>query len=319
MSLRGLRFKHLEVLQRLGEHGTIRATATKLHLSQPAVSKIVSEIEKHCGGALFERSRRGMEPNEAGVALIRRANLLINELDNAAEELASIQVGASALIKIGTLPLTGILTVLHAVTTLRKELPRIRVQLIEGTVPELLGQLHDGRIDCFVGGLSPALTKSHMAGDLVIEPLCDDELKVVVSPRNPIAKRKKLTWRDLSGHRWALPPTDGLLRQALIAAHIRQGLAPPRADIECQSSITVRLLCQLDPGILGVLRSEAAHHENALGLLRTVVVTPPAMLPPLSVITRRRVAEDNPAVKSFVHALRAQAGNGRPARMRAPD
>lgn len=308
--------RHLEVLQHLGEHGTVRATAHKLHLSQPAVSKIVSEIEKHCGGRLFERSRRGMEPNEAGVALIRRAHLLMNELDNAAEELASIQIGASALIKIGTLPLTGILTVLRAVTTLRSERPRIRVQLIEGTVPELLEQLHDGRIDCFVGGLSPALAKSYFATDLAIEPLYDDELKVVVSPKNPIATAKMLGWRDLAGRRWALPPTDGLLREALIMAHIQQGLAPPSADIECQSSITVRLLCQLDPGILGVLRSEAAYHENALGLLRTVHVAPPAMLPPLSVITRRPAAQDRGAVRSFVEALRAHARSSRPLRPR---
>ncbi len=309
MNLRSLRFRHLEILKSLGDEGTVHATALKLHLSQPAVSKIVSEIEKRCGAQLFVRSRSGMEPNRFGIAMIRKANLLLNELDSTIDELAAIQLEGTALLRIGTLPLTGMLTVLKAVTTLRQELPRPQVRIIEGTVTELLHQLQAGQIDCFVGGLSAETLRSHVVSDLAIEPLCDDQLQVVTSPKNPIAKNKKIKWKDLLNNRWALPPSNGLLRQAFILAHIREGLTPPKAEIECQSSITVRLLCQLDPSILGILRSEAAHHENSLGLLRTIPVSPVAILPPLSLISRQRVVQNNPVVSRFIEALRRHANN----------
>jgi len=66
--VRRLRLRHLELLVALGEAGTMRAAADRLHLSQPAISKMLLETEDALGARLFERSRQGVHPTPAGAA-----------------------------------------------------------------------------------------------------------------------------------------------------------------------------------------------------------------------------------------------------------
>jgi len=298
--LQNLRRRHLELLVALGEVSTIRAAASRLYLSQPAVSKMIQEIERQANSALIERTRRGVTPTYSGWLIIRRAKVILNEILNTEEELTAAKDGAKGLLKIGTLPLTGIYSVLKSVIELRKMLPGILVQISEGTAPELLPKLKEGKIDCFVG----EALGTHDLSELRLERLHKDSIHVVSSRRHPLAGKRKLRWRDLHDQRWALPSREGLLRQAFIEAFVMEGLTPPIGEIECQSSITVQALCQLDPTILGVLRSEAALHQEMQGLLKILPVVPNTPILPLSIITRANYFPRSEALDAFTLCLK---------------
>ena len=78
--VRTLRLRHLELLVALSETPTMRGAATRLHLSQPAISKMLGELE-HCFGArLSERSHLGIHANALGSSAAFRARAVLHEL-----------------------------------------------------------------------------------------------------------------------------------------------------------------------------------------------------------------------------------------------
>jgi DNA-binding transcriptional LysR family regulator len=66
--IRTLRLRHLELLVALSEARTMRGAAARLHLSQPAISKMLGEIEDCFGARLFERSHQGIHANALGTS-----------------------------------------------------------------------------------------------------------------------------------------------------------------------------------------------------------------------------------------------------------
>ena len=71
--VRKLRLRHLELLAALSETATMRGAAARLHLSQPAISKMLGEIEGCFGARLFERSHQGIPANALGASAVFRA------------------------------------------------------------------------------------------------------------------------------------------------------------------------------------------------------------------------------------------------------
>jgi DNA-binding transcriptional LysR family regulator len=84
---RRLRLSQLFIFDRVVETGSIMRTANDLSMTQPAVTKIIQELESSFDGALFARSNRGVVPTELGRLLSRRVKSLLGELRYMTEEL----------------------------------------------------------------------------------------------------------------------------------------------------------------------------------------------------------------------------------------
>src|SRR5688572_25326947 len=87
-SLGKLRLRHFQVIELLAETGTVRAVAERLHLSQPAVSQMVKDLETAFRVQLFSRSKSGMAPREELLLLLGRTRVMLGELATAESELA---------------------------------------------------------------------------------------------------------------------------------------------------------------------------------------------------------------------------------------
>jgi DNA-binding transcriptional LysR family regulator len=68
-----LRFRHLQFLDILGRTRNLRLTAEQMHVTQPAATKILMDIEEILEARLFDRLSRGMRPNELGLFTLRYA------------------------------------------------------------------------------------------------------------------------------------------------------------------------------------------------------------------------------------------------------
>ena len=312
--LRRLRLRHLELLTVLRDLPTVRGAARRLNLSQPAVSKMLREIEDVFGAPLFERSRTGVTPNALGLAAIRRAGAICNEVAATEEEVAALRTGASALLRIGTFSITSIAPA--AIVRLRAMQPGVAVRLREGPVRDLLDSLMAGDLDCVFGALAPEVFGADAIGELVSEVIREDRVSVVASSSHRLARARRLHWKDLLEESWVLQPRDSLVRRAFMSAYFDQGLTPPSAAVETLSPITMAALIGLDASLLGAMRSENVPLQHSRGLLGVLPVTPVAMLPPLAVFTRKSRAGRSPALERFVQALHRVAAAGPPRRRR---
>lgn len=303
--VRRLRLRHYELLTLLAKERTVRAAARHMSLTQPAISKMLREIEDCFGTPLFERSRTGVTANAAGERLIRHAVIAMNETRALGEEVDAIVGHGATMLRVGTLPMTP--RIPEAIARLRARIPGAKVQMREARIVDLIPALRDGELDCVVGGLPPEALEGADIDKLRIEHLAPDRIHVVASPSHRLSVRRRFHWRQLEGERWVLPPRQSMLRRAIIDAHHRAGLTPPEADVELTSPFFLTTLLALDTSLLGVMRKEHALADAASGALSIISVTPSVALPPVALITRRGHRSD--ALMEFGAALRkASAG-----------
>lgn len=302
--VRRLRLRHLELLVALADAGTMRTAATRLNLSQPALSKMLGEVEEGFGARLFERSPQGLVANGLGDAVIYRARVMLGELARGQQEVDALRSGGTGVLRLGTLSVTT--SVPRAVATLRQRVPGARVQVVEARVRDLVQQLLDGELDAVFGAITPELLASELLHLLRPEVLVPDELCVIAGTGHPLSRRRRLAWADLHAAAWIAPPKDTLVRQALMTAFLNEGLDPPEPAIEVLSSVTIGSLLRLDPSLVAAVRREHAQDELARGGAQRLSVGPVVALPSLGLYTRRATEQPSPLVHAFAEALRRQ-------------
>jgi len=276
--LQRLRFGDLSLLVALAETGSLRQAAGRVGRSQPALSKALKDIEDAFGVALFTRSPSGLELTTAGARLIPDAELLLAELVNARD---AARTSRSAPLRIGCTPFMALVLM----PRLLKAMPETQIVLSEGAVPDLLDALGRGRVDAILvnypDGDVPGDAFTHV--QLFKEPL------LIVASRQ---QRPGRSWAALSRADWVLPPRHSVIRRAIEARFLAEGLMPPVPKIESVNLGTnLRLIAA---GLaIGAVPKSALDLDSGERRLRIVGVSPHLEIPPLSLVYRRS-AERHP-------------------------
>jgi DNA-binding transcriptional LysR family regulator len=308
--IRTLRLRHLELLVVLSETATMRGAAARLHLSQPAISKMLGEIEACFGARLFERGHQGIQANALGAGAAFRARVALNELARATEEVDALRGGATAVLRVGAPSVTA--TLPAAIVRLRRQWPGAIVQLVEGRVHELIQRLLQGELDGVFGAITPELVTSDLLPRLESVVLLKDELCVLAAADGDHAAGRTWRWADLRASQWVVPPKDTLVRQAFMTAFLDSGATPPVPVIEALSSVTIGTVLRLDPALLCAVRLEHAADEIARGGVRRLRVVPRVVLPSFGLFVRRDDLERPAILTAFAAAIRgASAGPAR--------
>ncbi|MGF6347657.1 LysR family transcriptional regulator [Variovorax sp. W2I14] len=315
--VRTLRLRHLELLVALSETPTMRGAAARLHLSQPAISKMLGELEGCFGARLFERSHQGIQANALGSSAVVRARAVLHELARATEDVDAMQRGVTAVLRVGAPSVTA--TVPAAIVRLRERLPGAAVQLREGRVHELIHRLLDGELDCVFGAITPELISSDLIPLLEPVLLLKDELCVLASTANRRIAGRTFKWADLQTAQWVLPPKETLVRQAFMTVFLNSGVTPPVPVIEAMSSVTIGTVLRQDPSLLCAVRLEHALDEVARGGVHRLKIGPRVDLPSFGLFFRRDGLERPAILTAFADAIRSAsrastAGNKRPAK-----
>src|SRR5258708_31717026 len=93
---RRLKLRDLHILIEVTQLGSMAKAAARLAISQPAVSKAIADIERTVGLRLLDRTPFGVEPTMYGVALVRRAAVIFDELKQGADELGFLAQARSS-------------------------------------------------------------------------------------------------------------------------------------------------------------------------------------------------------------------------------
>ena len=295
---RRLRLRHLELLLALQQHPSLTAAAEALHLSQPAVSQQLADIEAAVGEPLFQRGR-GLQPTACGLALLRYAEQALAGAHRAGAEVQALRAGAAGLVRVGMMLVAATVLVPRAVSRLRATGDRLHLVLLEDILQGLWPRLERGEIDLLVGRIDARVR----ASGLPFEVLYDDPHVVVCGPDHPLAGQPWPAWDEALRHPWVLPPTGTALRGAADAAFTALGRAPPLSLVDSGSlSATLSLLPLTDS--LAVMSRTAARHHQAQGLLRVLPLTLAAEVGPVGMVWQQ--ARPGPAELRVLDALRTE-------------
>lgn len=118
-----------------------------MHISQPALTRRIQELESEYGAELFEGAGKGMTPTEAGLLLQVRARQIVN-LDNAVRhELESAGEGLAGMVRIGCVETNGAHALARWLRSWRCLHPRTRVEIYSADSDDLKSHLDAGAID----------------------------------------------------------------------------------------------------------------------------------------------------------------------------
>src|SRR5690606_6375467 len=135
-----LKIRHLEVFRALVESGSQSATAARLHVTQPALSKWLRELEENAGCDLFKRGRP-LRLTVYGQVLLRYAERVLGDSLRTGQELDALRVGDSGHLRVGVLRTVAAMLVPAAITRYRKVAPGVRITIHEDTLDNLLPKL----------------------------------------------------------------------------------------------------------------------------------------------------------------------------------
>jgi DNA-binding transcriptional LysR family regulator len=267
------------LLVELGRHGSILHAAQAAHLTQPAASKLLADLEHALGVKLFERLPRGVAPTWYGEVMIRRAGAALAELDAGHQEVMELLSGLSGRVAVGSV-LTPSTTLLPAaIVALKARQPRVHVVVTVDTSRPMIQQLQNGALDLVIG----RVLDSESAAQLGFEPLTDEPHSLIVRAGHPLAGRDDLSLPELARQSWIVPPAGSILRDRLTALFLGAGLDPPQQAVETLSlPVVTSLLAQsdmvvalpqelvrpyLDAGLLTVLKLDLGLRMDAYGIV----------------------------------------------------
>jgi LysR family pca operon transcriptional activator len=310
-----LKLRHLHALLAVAEHGTLVRAADALAITQPAVSKTLAELEDIVGRALLERTPRGVKPTAAGRVLLRSAGSSLRTLREGLDSIAGEQAAEAPAVVIGALPNVAATVLPPALLRFAEGMPHARVTVRTGSNAQLIAALRQGLLDMVLGRLAEP---SAMQG-LSFEHLYTEQVLLVVRPRHPLAKRRRIAGDDLRPYRAVLPDTGTRLREAVDRFFLASGIGlPPRAietiDVSFGRSYVLQsdaVWCvplgvvedDLRQGVLLSLPVDTQASEGPVGLTQRVDRVPSEAM--------ERVAEEIRA------SARQRAADG-PARRSAP-
>lgn len=233
-----LRFSQLLLLVHVNKTGSLRAAASLVNLTQPALSRSLKELEDAFGFPVFARTPSGLVATKEGTIAIKGATLLLEELDHIRTE--ALQANeAESIIRIGALPFISESYLPAVLASLTKGDPPVRVELHEGGVVSLLKSLEQGQLDVILSG-DPDVHQSLTA--FKYESLFRAEFVVLAKADSPLTRRRAIPWSELAGERWILPARGAIMRRSIDDWFMRNGVIPPKPILESETpSANVRM------------------------------------------------------------------------------
>lgn len=294
MDLRDLRyFETIAELQHLGR------ASTRLHRTQPALTSSVRRLEAACGAALFAKSGRGIRLTEAGKVLLKWAQRMRFDVEDAKRELQSIGAGLTGHVRIGIVPTAAQFLLPPVAQQLLHEAPEITLRTVVGLIDTLRPLLRAGELDLMVG------TESAAEAGWVSKKLAEDMIVVAASEQHPVF-RTQPSLKDLTAYAWALQPPGAPTRDWLDHTFDRRGLPRPRVQVETTMLLMLPALI-VQTGLLSFISRHHLQGPARIPGLKEVPVKGAAMRRRL-VVTYRSNSFLSPAAWRLLQLLEQSNG-----------
>ncbi|WP_137924370.1 LysR substrate-binding domain-containing protein [Cupriavidus sp. 2SB] len=251
-----MKLHQLRALAAVAETGSIQEASRVLHVTQPALSKAIKELEASVGATLFVRSSKGVQLTPTGQRLVTHARLIGENVRRARQDIEDMQGVVASDIVVGVTPVTALLRSVGAcLTAFRRDHPHARLRVLEMRPAQLLEQLREGTLDF-------TLTSQSLPVDRGLD--CTEACRVptLIGGRKGHALRAVRSLRDLLDADWMVLDPLGDPHSPLHRLFTENGLPLPERVVECNSMTLALEMSRLDDTLL--LLSEESRRSRFL-------------------------------------------------------
>lgn len=299
-----IKLRHLACFLEVARFRSVVRAAEALHISQPAATKTVQDLEDILGAPLFDRARRKLQLTAFGEVFYRYAATAIAALRQGID---AARTGAeSALVRIGALPTVSARILPEAVQTFTTQQPGVHTRIVTGPNDYLLTRLRTGDVDLVIGRMAEP---EAMLG-LAFEHLYSERVAMVVRPGHPLLGHPDFTLKSIEPYQLLMPTPGSVIRplvERLLRAH---GLTALRDEVETISDAFGRSYVRQTDAVWiiseGVVARDVADGQLALLPVDTTETQGPVGF------TTRADAAPGFAAQALMQAVRDIAARLRP-------
>jgi DNA-binding transcriptional LysR family regulator len=288
---------HLRTLHEIARLGSFSRAADSLHLSQPAVSLHVRQLEDGLGLPLLERMGRRAALTRAGAVLLEHGGRALDALEAAAARVRALRGVVAGRVRVGTGATASIYLLPPILRRLRARYPDLELVIVTGNTPEIAKAVAENALDVAV------VTRPVRSRQLVVTPFYTDRLVAIAPPARRPRRPRAFTPGHLAREPLILYERGGTIRQ-VIEGWFRRGRVTPRVAMELGNGEAIKELVSagLGPSITSAISVRA---EARAGTLRVIPLSPP-LVRRLGII-RRRDKPLSPPLQALLHALQRRA------------
>lgn len=226
--------KNLSAFLAISKYGNLTLAAEKIGLTQPSLTKRLTNLEQELNCKLFERHRRGMSLTSAGKSFHRRAQRIEQEMLQATEELQSLENAGIELLRVGAGPLFHQRYVAPVFSKLLLEFPSLCLDLTIDLNERSLPMLIDGDLDIVLGVIHP----SGPDGALHSIQMTVLEHGIIIPPNMGVTDHQKMMPEHMQELRWVLYGYDTVAEGWLEDYYKSNGLRSPHITVRTASFAT---------------------------------------------------------------------------------
>lgn len=211
--------RQLRAAVAVAEHLNFRRAAETVHLSPPAVSAAIAELEQALGIVLFDRNSREVRPSAAGASFLQGAARLLADYDRLLCDATLINQSRRGRVTVSCVASLAGRVMPLALKTCSERYPDLEIHVRDDVASQVMVSVRAGEAD-FGLGVTPD-TASH---EVRFTPQAEDPFFLVCDRGHPLAARRRATWTDLAGERLVLPASGSgtwqIVNDQLVRAHV---------------------------------------------------------------------------------------------------
>lgn len=227
-----MELRHLRYFVACVEHRTMHAASAAVHLTQPALSKAILNLEAGLGVKLLDRRPRGVVPTPYGQALFRYAKLVDADIRRAVAEIDALKGMTRGTVVVGVIP-----TMTEVMGDVAREViekhPGLKLKLRVGFSAELTAALADGEVDIALLLLSGDTAPIGLS----VDPLLRTGPVIAVRDGHPLATGGPPTLEQLAAYPWLIPDFPASHRDIVNRAFLDAGVPPPVSAVDVSTVI----------------------------------------------------------------------------------
>ena len=232
-----IKFRHLQTFLEVARQKSVGRAAEILHVSQPAVTKTIRELEAELNASLFEKDGRGIRITRYGEVFLRHAGASVAAIRQGIDSVSRAQQSAGPPVRIGALPTVSARIMPSAIQLFIAERTGSPIKIVTGENLVLLDQLRVGLLDLVVGRLA---APEQMTG-LRFEHLYSEQVDLVVRKGHPLLSGR-FDFSRIRDYTVLMPTRGSIIRPFAERFLIAHGIAELPTEIETVSDAFGRAL-----------------------------------------------------------------------------
>ena len=265
------------------EKGSFSEAARALEISQPAVTMQVQALEAALATTLLDRRYRRVDLTESGRALLPHAKRILEQLDEAREEISSLSGSVSGQLTISASTTPGDYIVPRLLGGFAAEYPEVSVSIDVHDTSEVIDAIEAGRAQL---GVTGAVVKGARVNS---EQFGTDDLILICPPDSPLATRKRVALSSLSEEPWVQREQGSGTRQVAESLLASSGLDPQELKVVVELGSGEAIVSAIEGGLgVAIVSRHVAAKAIRLGSVAQVDCVELPMSRPLYVVLPKR-------------------------------